>query len=265
MNLWDSTCQCMLVHVNCVKTNSQDVVSALQSNQLGSNLFGILISQCDLVDGIPTDTLAQFPALNIQFTKTSSWNGRLPNTTMFFTAAYNAFPAIPDILQHDIPPSLVILRFAHQPMSTQLEIPPVWKVAGRLDGSNVSLSINLTGFGVVTLVVSSNNLTRLPPSIPLTTSIRSLDLSNNAIHDVPWAMIGSGTSVLHCGNALHDVDHRDLLQVYPTSLVKYCAPTCAPQCFPYMVGNCNCDLACYNAACGYDGGDCQAFELDPSS
>ncbi|KAF0729174.1 hypothetical protein Ae201684P_010565 [Aphanomyces euteiches] len=270
MNLWDSTCQCMLVHVNCVQTNSQDVDSALEGSQLGSNLFGILVSQCDLVDGIPTATLAQFPALryiSVQFTKTKAWNGRLPKTIMFFTAAYNAFAAIPDILQHEIPPSLVILRFAHQPMATPLEIPNVWKVAGRLDVANVSLSpsINLTGFGLVTLVVSGNHLSRLPPSIPTTTSIRSLDISNNAIHDVPWAMIDSGTSILHCGNALDDVNHQERLQMYQTSLVKSCAPSCAPQCFPYMVGNCNCDLACYNAACGFDGGDCRAFELHPSS
>ncbi|CAK4593253.1 unnamed protein product [Aphanomyces euteiches] len=83
MNLWDSTCQCMFVHVNCVQTNSQDVDSALQTSQLGVKLYAIQVSQCDLVDGIANATLHQFPALSyvsIQFTKTKAWDGQLPNS-----------------------------------------------------------------------------------------------------------------------------------------------------------------------------------------
>ncbi|KAH9150119.1 hypothetical protein AeRB84_006984, partial [Aphanomyces euteiches] len=92
MNLWDSTCQCMFVHVNCVQTNSQDVDSALQTSQLGVKLYAIQVSQCDLVDGIANATLHQFPALSyvsIQFTKTKAWDGQLPNSISFFTASDN--------------------------------------------------------------------------------------------------------------------------------------------------------------------------------
>ncbi|KAG9411363.1 hypothetical protein AC1031_017000 [Aphanomyces cochlioides] len=265
-NLWDSTCQCMFVHVKCAKTNSQDVDSALQSSQLGSNLFGILVSQCDLYDGIANATLHQFPALSyvsIQFTKTKAWDSRLPPTTAYFTVSNNLFTAIPAILQHDLPLSLVSLSFSHQPMATSPVIPQSWKIVSRLEMTDVNLSafVNLTGFSLVTLRIANNNLTQWPPSIMSMSSLLELDISGNALQIMPWKyVVNSPPSLLRlCGNPVQGVNPSELLPVYQKLQSASCLPLCAPQCFPYMVGNYVCDLACFNAACGYDAGDCQAF------
>ncbi|CAK4681891.1 unnamed protein product, partial [Aphanomyces euteiches] len=139
MNLWDSTCQCMFVHVNCVQTNSQDVDSALQTSQLGVKLYAIQVSQCDLVDGIANATLHQFPALSyvaILFTKTKAWDGQLPNSISFFTASDNMFATVPAILDRELPPSLVTMRFTHQPMASPLVVPSTWNVASKLELTN---------------------------------------------------------------------------------------------------------------------------------
>ncbi|KAH9114334.1 hypothetical protein AeMF1_011587 [Aphanomyces euteiches] len=265
-NLWDSTCQCMFVHVNCVQTNSQDVESALQSSQLGLNLFGILVSQCDLVDGIANATLHQFPALSyvsIQFTKTKAWDARLPPTTAFFTTSNNHFTALPAILQQELPLSLVSLSFSHQPMATSPVIPQSWKVLSRLEMTDVNLStfVNFTGFSLVTLRIANNNLTQWPPSIMAMPSLLELDISGNALQIVPWKyVVDSPPSLLRlCGNPVQGVNRSELFPVYQKLQSASCLPVCAPQCFPYMVGNYVCDLACFNAACGYDAGDCQAF------
>ncbi|CAK4472858.1 unnamed protein product, partial [Aphanomyces euteiches] len=198
MNLWDSTCQCMFVHVNCVQTNSQDVDSALQTSQLGVKLYAIQVSQCDLVDGIANATLHQFPALSyvsIQFTKTKAWDGQLPNSISFFTASDNRFTALPAILQQELPLSLVSLSFSHQPMATSPVIPQSWKVLSRLEMTNVNLSafVNFTGFSLVTLRIANNNLTQWPPSIMAMPSLLELDISGNALQILPWKLESVGT------------------------------------------------------------------------
>ncbi|CAK4102506.1 unnamed protein product, partial [Aphanomyces euteiches] len=266
MNLWDSTCQCMFVHVNCVQTNSQDVDSALQTSQLGVKLYAIQVSQCDLVDGIANATLHQFPALSyvsIQFTKTKAWDGQLPNSISFFTASDNRFTALPAILQQELPLSLVSLSFSHQPMATSPVIPQSWKVLSRLEMTNVNLSafVNFTGFSLVTLRIANNNLTQWPPSIMAMPSLLELDISGNALQILPWKyVVDSPPSLLRlCGNPVQGLNRSELFPVYQKLQSASCLPVCAPQCFPYMVGNYVCDLACFNAACGYDAGDCQAF------
>ncbi|KAH9076553.1 hypothetical protein Ae201684P_010495 [Aphanomyces euteiches] len=271
MNLWDSTCQCMFVHVNCVQTNSQDVDSALQTSQLGVKLYAIQVSQCDLVDGIANATLHQFPALSyvsIQFTKTKAWDGQLPNSISFFTASDNMFATVPAILDRELPPSLVTMRFTHQPMALPLVLPKTWNVASKLELTNVSFSpaTNFSTFSLVALGLAFNNLTQLPTaSMASMASLAGVDLSGNALPSVPWNLLAKGVPVLLCGNPLRDANRPELLQTYQTSAAKYCEPLCAPHCFPYMVGNYNCNLACFNAACRYDGGDCHAFELSISS
>ncbi|KAG9411360.1 hypothetical protein AC1031_016996 [Aphanomyces cochlioides] len=267
LNLWDSNCQCMFVDVNCVKMGSQDVDSALQSSQLGAKLYGIQVSQCDLYDGIPNATLHQFPGLSyvaIHFTKTKAWDGQLPHSMVFFTASYNMFSSVPAILDRELPPSLVTFRFMNQPIASPLVIPKTWNVASKMDLTNVSFSAstNFSTFSLVALGLAFNNLTQLPTSIASMASLTGLDLSGNVIPSVPWNLLDKGIPVLLCGNPLRDANRPDLLQTYQTSLAKYCEPLCAPHCFPYMVGNYNCDLACFNAACRYDGGDCHAFELN---
>ncbi|KAG9411364.1 hypothetical protein AC1031_017001 [Aphanomyces cochlioides] len=246
--------------------NSQDVDSALQSSLLGTKLFAILVSQCDLYHGITNDTLNQFQLPNyvtIQFTKTSSWDGQLPPSVSFFTASNKLFTDIPAILQRNVPSSLVLLRFAHQPIvSSSFVIPQAWRVMSKLDLTNMSLSsisINLTGYSLVTFTMASANLTRVPPSIVAMPTIHSLDLSGNAIQNVPSAVLNSGPSVLLCGKPLQDGDQDELLQAYKKSHSTACEPSCTLKCFPFMVGNYYCDLACFNAACDFDGGDCQAF------
>ncbi|CAK4086107.1 unnamed protein product [Aphanomyces euteiches] len=266
MNLWDSTCQCMFVHVNCVQTNSQDVDSALQTSQLGVKLYAIQVSQCDLVDGIANATMHQFPALSyvsIQFTKTKAWDGQLPNSISFFTASDNMFATVPAILDRELPPSLVSLSFSHQPMATSPVIPQSWKVLSRLEMTNVNLSafVNFTGFSLVTLRIANNNLTQWPPSIMAMPSLLELDISGNALQILPWKyVVDSPPSLLRlCGNPVQGLNRSELFPVYQKLQSASCLPVCAPQCFPYMVGNYVCDLACFNAACGYDAGDCQAF------
>ncbi|CAK4629114.1 unnamed protein product [Aphanomyces euteiches] len=205
MNLWDSTCQCMFVHVNCVQTNSQDVDSALQTSQLGVKLYAIQVSQCDLVDGIANATLHQFPALSyvaILFTKTKAWDGQLPNSISFFTASDNMFATVPAILDRELPPSLVTMRFTHQPMASPLVVPSTWNVASKLELTNVSFSpaTNFSTFSLVALGLAFNNLTQLPTR-------------GNVLPSVPWNLLAKGVPVLLCGNPLRDANRPELLHL----------------------------------------------------
>ncbi|KAF0701646.1 Aste57867_7927 [Aphanomyces stellatus] len=272
--LWTTHCQCMFVHVNCHALGHEDVEASLQVSQFGSGVIALLVSRCNLTNGIDNTTLNQFESLyyiGIKFTNMITWTGQLPPTTYFVTVEYAALKHIPDILQTNVGPYLTAVWLNHLPM-TNLSIPDSWgdKVL-RLSLANLSLPIlpeNITVLELNYLFIQQNQLKQLPPQIDQ--RLTYLDASGNSLEHAPWSLLKPKSTLLLCGNPLTTNDlpasiDPALRQAYLVESSVACTPLCAPGCFPYLVGDHACQLACFNAACNYDSGDCDIFGFDKLS
>ncbi|KAF0701645.1 Aste57867_7926 [Aphanomyces stellatus] len=271
--LWTTHCQCMFVHVNCHDLGHDDVDAALQVSQIGSGVFALLVSRCNLTNGIDNTTLNQFESLyyiGIKFTNMITWTGQLPPTIYYVVVEYGALTHVPDILRSNVGPFLTAVGLNNHPM-TSLVIPDVWnyKVL-RLSLNNVSLRVvpgNITSLGLNYLFLQQNQLTTLPSGMDQMTSLTYLDASANSFDHGPWLLLKPKTTLLLCDNPLATTDlpasiDPGLWQTYLQASNAACAPLCSLNCFPYLVGDHTCHLACFNAACNYDGGDCDVFGFD---
>ncbi|CAK4149590.1 unnamed protein product [Aphanomyces euteiches] len=261
---------CMFVHVNCPFLGHQDVDLELQARQLGSNVFAIVVSRCDLHDGIANSTLRQFEQLyflGIHFTNMTSWDGQLPPSINFLAVSYSQLTTLPSILEANLPSSMVALRLSNLPLHS-LEIPPSWSLVRDLRLVNVSRVVfyptTLTSFDFVELRLAWNNLTSFPLGIEPMNNLAILDVSGNALDQFPQSLLSRGVQVVACGNA---VDLTEFLgpvgkKIFESSWSANCAAPCAPACFPCMLGDHECHLECFDPSCNYDDGDCDYFGFD---
>ncbi|KAF0711894.1 Aste57867_4995 [Aphanomyces stellatus] len=272
--LWTTDCQCMYIHVNCHALGHDDVDAALQPSRLSAHAISLLMSRCDLPDGINATTLNQFESLNyigVKFTNTSTWRGPLPPSTVIVAIEYAAFTTVPDILTTNVPSSLGAVWLNNLPLTTPITIPHAWAKLTFLGLNNLTLSAlpsNVTSLNLSYLFVHMNELTILPSQSNQVASLTYVDASANVLHEGPWSLLQPGSTLLLCENpflnntAALDTIEPVLRQAYLTKANQACGPLCAPTCFPYFLGDHTCHLSCFNAACDYDHGDCDAFGFD---
>ncbi|KAF0696935.1 Aste57867_12354 [Aphanomyces stellatus] len=271
--LWTTACQCMYVHVNCYTLGHDDVDAALDAHVVGPRVFALVVSRCDLPDGIGNATLNQFQSLyfvKLIFTHTKTWSAQLPPSTYAVVLEYAAFTSLPAILRENLGPYLSVLGFVSLPM-TSFEIPDhAWVNVTRLTVTNLSLAAlppNVAMLPLVHLLADRNQLTNVSTQVLQMPSLNYLDASANNLHEGPWSLLTTmpHSTLLLCGNPLSgppDSIGPALRQVYVAEAAAACSPLCAPYCFPYLVGDHDCQLACFNAACNFDGGDCDDFGFD---
>ncbi|KAF0701577.1 Aste57867_7990 [Aphanomyces stellatus] len=161
---------CMYVHVNCHAIGHEVVDGSLQGSVLGSGVFALVVSRCDLPLGIYNGTLNQFQSLvyvGIKFTNMTPWTGQLPPTTAYEFVEYARLTRVPDILQANLQSSLTTLWLNNLPMTT-FAIPNAWHNLLRLSLSNLSLAYlpqNITAFPLNDLYVQHNALESLPAEL----------------------------------------------------------------------------------------------------
>ncbi|KAF0696926.1 Aste57867_12345 [Aphanomyces stellatus] len=293
--IFDLTCRCKYVHVNChaIGNESLDVASVLDPAQLGHDVFFLQVSRCALPDGIPSASLAAQPQLekiHIQFTNMTSWSGTLPPSVNHLVVRYSGLATVPDVLQHGFPPRLTSLYFEACPLkSLPAGIETEWQSLYQLMLVNTSLThipsvvgalhqltdLNLgfnrmggTGSNDSQSSVSFSMLTNL-------TNLIELDLSATDLTDGPWTLTATHFTLDLRLNPIFAVpsavestlltNRRILLDgttfCNASTHPSYChtPSTCAPNCLTTMVGNHLCDLACFNAECNYDNADCDAY------
>ncbi|KAF0732373.1 hypothetical protein Ae201684P_014716 [Aphanomyces euteiches] len=252
--LWSTHCQCMFVHVNCHLLGHQDVEI-----------------RCDLRHGILNSTLHQFDQLyfiGIYFTNTTSWDGTFPATVNTVTMSYGALETIPSILERDIPASMVALRLSSHPFQA-FEIPPAWHLVRDLRLVNLSHVVfdptTLATFDFIMLVLAFANLTTLPPGIDAMSHLATVDVSGNLFDKAPRTLLSRQVQVIACGNPINLTEPLDPPQRlnFDWTQSTSCWNPCAPSCFPYMVADHQCQLACFTPGCNFDGGDCDDFGFDP--
>ncbi|KAG9409739.1 hypothetical protein AC1031_020049 [Aphanomyces cochlioides] len=264
--LWTTDCQCMFVHVNCHLLGHQDVEMELHAQPLGVHVFAIVVSRWDLRHGILNSTLHQFEELyfiGIFFTNTTSWDGTLPATVNTVTVSYCTLETIPSILQRDIPQSMVALRLSSHPFQA-FEIPPAWHLVRDLRLVNLSHVVfpPLANFDFIMLVFAFDNLTTMPPGIDAMPHLATVDVSGNLLDKAPRTMLSHQVQVIACGNPINLTEPPQRLNFDWTQSTS-CLNPCAPSCYPYMLADHQCQLACFTPGCNFDGGDCDDFGFDP--
>ncbi|RHZ23064.1 hypothetical protein DYB37_002328 [Aphanomyces astaci] len=275
--LWDTTCQCLYAHVNCATLNVNDVDKALDASLLGPNLFAILISRCDLPSGVRNATLHQFPALyyfGVKFTNTTTWpdQASLPPAVNFVAFRYMPLRTLPSILLENLPATLTSMTVSNLPLRDAFELPTSWTSVTRLCLANVSLSMLspdvLQSMDVNKLFLYHNALTTLPTRLQDMPKLSIVDVSGNEFTKAPWNLLNDQRrTLLLCDNPLDDPRVPDttdetIRQAYIKTFQASCASPCAPLCYPHLVGDHECQLSCFNAACNYDNGDCDEFGFD---
>ncbi|CAK4660626.1 unnamed protein product [Aphanomyces euteiches] len=265
--LWSTHCQCMFVHVNCHLLGHQDVERELEASQLSSNVFAIMVSRCDLRDGIPNATLHQFQKvyfIGIHFTNMSAWDGRFPASINIVRLSYSQLETLPSILM-DVPPSLLVLALSSHPFQS-FEIPRAWHFVNDLRLVNLTNVVfypdTLVAFNFVYLDLIFDNLTAVPRGIDTMTNLEYLDLSYNKLTELPSSLLSRSISIKMFGNPFVPPSTLD-----PSILAAYAqlqSPLneCSPGCLPYFVGDHVCQLACFTPPCGYDMDDCDDFSFD---
>ncbi|RHY66998.1 hypothetical protein DYB26_003627, partial [Aphanomyces astaci] len=275
--LWDTTCQCLYAHVNCATLHVDDVDKALDASLLGQILFAILISRCDLPRGVRNATLHQFPALyyfGVKFTNTTSWTDQasLPPVVNVVAFRYMPLRTLPSILLENLPATLTSMTVSNLPLRDAFELPASWTSVTRLCLTNISLSKLssdvLQSMDVNKLFLYHNALTTLPTRLQHMPKLSIVDVSGNEFTKAPWDLLNDQRrTLLLCDNPLDDPRVPDTIdettrQAYIKTFQASCASPCAPQCYPHLVGDHECQLSCFNAACNYDDGDCDEFGFD---
>ncbi|KAF0699941.1 hypothetical protein As57867_009497, partial [Aphanomyces stellatus] len=286
--LFDDTCQCAYVNINCKLVNITDPISFLNTSAIGTHLLYLEIRRCDLPTGLPPAALAPFPSLEkiiVLYSHMETWDGPLPPSVMSLMIRFSHLRTIPRALHVNVPPQLValVLEACFIP-SIPDSVIRAWSTVERLYLLNISLqalpSSLATTLPLVDVDFRQNNLTTLPrewlasestlvrqlafakfagnplggDAIPweLMTSHVTTDLSGTLASSIPSSI---STKSLVLDGTPYCLDHQSL----PLSI---CAPICAPGCFGYMRGDYFCNLECFNDPCGYDGGDCDGFGFD---
>ncbi|RHY34337.1 hypothetical protein DYB32_001025 [Aphanomyces invadans] len=290
--LLDLTCHCKYLHINChvLRNQSLDIDAFIDPHDVGSSVFVLKVSRCDVRSGISNSTFAHQQSLNtvvFQFTKLRDWDAALPATLTSIQFRQCDFFSVPVSLQAKLPPLLTNLMFESTPLATLPEhLVDIWQPVTNLFFFNTSLTttptalstlgnlqaLYLTNHPWLTTVddlwqaqlnhlpqlhsvnLGGNSLTELP------TTLRSdimLDVSSNPIAVLPRGFDTARltSKMVLVGNTTYCNSSTD---------ATVCGRAiCAPGCMLWAVGDQLCDLACFTAACEYDRGDCDEYGLSP--
>ncbi|KAG9409740.1 hypothetical protein AC1031_020050 [Aphanomyces cochlioides] len=240
--LWSTHCQCMFVHVNCHLLGHQDVERELQASQLSANVFAIMVSRCDLRDGIPNATLHQFQQvyfIGIHFTNMTSWDGRFPPSTNVVRLSYSQLETLPSILK-DVPPSLLALALSSHPFQS-FEIPRAWHFVNDLRLVNLTNVVfhpdTLVAFNLIYLDLIFDNLTAVPRGIDKMTKLQFMDLSYNALTEIPPSLLSRDIPMKVFGNPLVPPSTLDPSVLAAYAQLQSPLKECSPGCLPYFVGD----------------------------
>ncbi|RHY92835.1 hypothetical protein DYB37_005607 [Aphanomyces astaci] len=288
--LVDMTCHCKYLHINChsLHNESLDVDTQLDPQDVGSTLFVLQVSRCDVRRGIPSATLAHQQSLGamiFQFTKMRAWEGTLPATIMSLQLRQCDFDAMPAILQTKLPPLLTNLLVESTPLSTlPSNLDDIWQPLTNVFFFNTSLTTIPDAItklsSLQTLYVTNNRLTDLATTwqtqLNGMSQFNRLDVGGNFLTQVPATLRPDIVLDLSCNPIAALPSGFDMARLTSkmvamgettycnstTSVMAGCEPaTCATGCVLWAVGDRLCDLACFNAACEYDRGDCHAYGL----
>ncbi|KAF0699940.1 Aste57867_9533 [Aphanomyces stellatus] len=280
--LFDDTCQCAYVNINCKLVNVTDPIPFLNTSAIGTHLLYLEIRRCGLQHGLPPAALAPFRNLGkiiVLFSHMETWDGPLPPSVMGVMIRHSHLRAIPSALQVDLPPQFITLTLEGCMIPFIPDsIVQAWSTIERLYLLNISLQVLSpflpTALGLVSLDVRSNNLTTLAPTwlvaAPSKKPLLDATFAGNALPDemIPWHLA-----------VTMDLSATSVSSPLPTALTKqtlvldgtpfclerrdaFCKPICAPGCFGFMRGDFTCNLECFNMACDYDGGDCDGYGFD---
>ncbi|KAF0713905.1 hypothetical protein As57867_004153, partial [Aphanomyces stellatus] len=296
--LFDDTCQCAYVNINCKLVNITDPISFLNTSAIGTHLLYLEIRRCDLPTGLPPAALAPFPSLEkiiVLYSHMETWDGPLPPSVMSLMIRFSHLRTIPRALHVNVPPQLValVLEACFIP-SIPDSVIRAWSTVERLYLLNISLqalpSSLATTLPLVDVDFRQNNLTTLPrawlasqtqPSI--FRDLVAAKFAGNPLGDdaMPWGLVTSHVTTDLSGTLAWTMPSNVVvpwngwgkktvvldgtpycLGNQSSSTPALCAPICAPGCFGYMRGDYLCNLECFNIACGFDGGDCDDFGFD---
>ncbi|KAF0693537.1 Aste57867_15518 [Aphanomyces stellatus] len=295
--LVDLSCRCKYVHVNChaLGNESMDVDAALAPSVVGTALFHLRVSRCDLPNGLANTTLAaqlEVDTILVEFTNMRRWDdAMLPPTTMTLQIRYSQLTAVPSILRSNVPPTLASLVIEASPIAAlPADVANTWQAVQILSLPNASFThmpdvIPQLG-GLVYLVLSRNAVgprlasewqAQVQTRMPL---LEGIECSLCGLTDGPWTLATNAARVLFLtGNPISVLPPSSIV---PTSQwtnrvvvvdnttycdaspAAFCQPSmCASTCFTVFVGDGLCDLGCFNAACNFDESDCIALGLTP--
>ncbi|KAF0684390.1 Aste57867_23625 [Aphanomyces stellatus] len=109
--LFDDTCQ--YAHINCDALNAPDPVPFMAPAAIGTNLFVLQISRCDIPEGLPASAMEPFNdsmlRIMILFSNLTSWDGPLPSSLSSVFIRYSNLRSIPLALTTNLPPLLCII------------------------------------------------------------------------------------------------------------------------------------------------------------
>ncbi|RHY14998.1 hypothetical protein DYB32_010800 [Aphanomyces invadans] len=268
---------------------SLDVDDVLDPATIGSALFILQVSRCDIPNGISNTSLARQPglfAITLQFTKMHSWPGTLPPTTASIVLRQCAFSTIPAILEKVLPATMRILIVESTPLaSLPLQISRLWHPLASLQLINTSLRelpMAITSLANLnSLSLFNNRIQHVPVAwqsqLNALPNFRSLNLAANDLTELPTMLrtdIDVDLSLNPIGSLPQGLDLNRLLKLklshtsycnetYPSPPSICAASACAHACQFSMVGDRNCDVGCFNAACDFDGTDCKEYGLEP--
>ncbi|KAF0700194.1 hypothetical protein As57867_009212, partial [Aphanomyces stellatus] len=141
--LFDDTCQCAYVNINCKLVNITDPISFLNTSAIGTHLLYLEIRRCDLPTGLPPAALAPFPSLEkiiVLYSHMETWDGPLPPSVMSLMIRFSHLRTIPRALHVNVPPQLValVLEACFIP-SIPDSVIRAWSTVERLYLLNISL------------------------------------------------------------------------------------------------------------------------------
>ncbi|KAF0700117.1 Aste57867_9348 [Aphanomyces stellatus] len=284
-------CQCCYVEINCALLSHRaniTIDSLLRPDQLGHRVYFIDIRRCPLPHGIPLDTLAPFQniyGLYIAFSNMTQWSTddlantttlALPDSLTALRISYSNLTAVPRLLA-SVPSHLIYLRLEGAPITTIPEMyVKAWATVPSISINEANLSKIPVGLLASTtlgwLELRGNRIAYVPPEWRPQVGF-TLDLSANELMDGPWHIAQPGVTLELSSNPIASVSNaldETLLQKRTVVLddTPFCASSsssspcqskCARLCESKFIGNGNCDWSCYNAACAFDGGDCDSY------
>ncbi|KAF0696923.1 Aste57867_12342 [Aphanomyces stellatus] len=291
--LLDLTCRCKYVHVNChaIGNESLDVDSQLSPTKLGKELFYLRVSRCDLPTGLSPGTLAAQPlvdTINVEFTNMTQWSGVLPSSTRVVFIRFSRLTTLPAILR----PAVVPITTLYIEGSPIRDLPDDVALSWRSLVELVLINVSLTAAPAV--VPRLRSLTYLKfqfddaigPTIPdlwqtqaaaSLTGVTTLTFAGCGLVDGPWTLAIPSRKLTLSFNPIAQIPSSLAMgQLTARSVVLddttycnatragYCSSsptTCAPACLNSMVNNHMCNVACFNAACNFDGQDCSVLGL----
>ncbi|ETV65563.1 hypothetical protein H257_17759 [Aphanomyces astaci] len=287
--LFDLSCHCAYVEVNCVLQGIVDPLPLLDPAIVGTNALYMEISRCDLSSGLPAASLAPFQDLSkllILYSNMTSWDEPLPPGVNHVIVRRSRLQSVPSALGGPISPSLVSIFIEHCDLHEVSErVMQSWRNVRQLHLVNVSLqdvpAALLELLHLEELNLQSNRIATLPSpwlvddSAKVTSSaLRLVLLGGNRLVQVPWALAKHSAVVDLSGNPIPPSttslsDMASLLEARRVILdgtpfctatpTTYCKPLCAPYCFATMPGDNYCNLECHSPSCKFDVGDCDRF------